>query len=45
MTIKWSLILKTTEINKIIDELNSELQSQQEVFQLAEILAGKNEQN
>ncbi|MCC4219892.1 exonuclease subunit SbcC [Staphylococcus saprophyticus] len=35
---------KTTEINKIIDELNSELQSQQEVFQLAEILAGKNEQ-
>ncbi|NWK83792.1 SMC family ATPase [Staphylococcus sp. GSSP0090] len=35
---------KITEINKIIDLLNSELQSQQEVFQLAEILAGKNDQ-
>lgn len=35
---------KIAEINKIIDILNSELQAQQEVFQLAEILAGKNDQ-
>lgn len=35
---------KISEIKEIIDKLESELKTQQEIFQLAEILAGKNEQ-
>ncbi len=35
---------KIEQINKIIDNLDKELQEQQEIFQLAEILSGKNEQ-
>ena len=35
---------KISEIRDIISKLESELKTQQEVFQLAEILAGKNEQ-
>ena len=35
---------KISEIREIIGNLESELKTQQEVFQLAEILAGKNEQ-
>ncbi|RIM96551.1 SbcC/MukB-like Walker B domain-containing protein, partial [Staphylococcus shinii] len=35
---------KISEIKEIIGKLESELKTQQEIFQLAEILAGKNEQ-
>ncbi|RIM88969.1 SbcC/MukB-like Walker B domain-containing protein, partial [Staphylococcus shinii] len=35
---------KISEIKEIIGKLESELTTQQEIFQLAEILAGKNEQ-